>query len=49
VRDLLQTRCETNKVLFGQLVQHVGLEGQVRGPQEIRTDQSSSISLIRGE
>jgi hypothetical protein len=30
VRTLLQTRCEANEVLFGQLVRHVGLENQVK-------------------
>eukprot|EP00798_Chlamydomonas_sp_ICE-L_P025890 gene25890-11563_t len=31
VRSLLQTRCETNNIIFGQLIKHVGLEGQGNG------------------
>jgi len=31
VRSLLQTRCDANSILFGQLVKHVGLEGTGNG------------------
>jgi len=31
VRSLLQTRCEANSIIFGQLIKHVGLESQGTG------------------
>ncbi|GAX75000.1 hypothetical protein CEUSTIGMA_g2446.t1 [Chlamydomonas eustigma] len=42
VRTLLQTRCEANSILFGQLVKHVGLEGQGNGVVVCNTNVVSS-------